>query len=121
MEPDRRQHRRLEIRLPIECIPKPGERDQAFRTVTINVSTGGLYFEADMLNGMSVPPLGSVLDFELTVPPGDGHFPYESRLRGTGRVVRCLPLDRPSTRGQGDRPAQVGIGVRFQEPLRVGV
>src|SRR5207342_3399090 len=80
MDKDRRQHRRLSIRLPVECCPSKKDRQHSVRTVTNNISTGGLYFEVDLIEGVTEPQPNSLLQVELTVPPGDGHVPYEGRL-----------------------------------------
>ena len=44
---ERRKHRRLEIRLPLECSNWGGQPEVRYRTVTLNVSTGGVYFETE--------------------------------------------------------------------------
>ena len=87
---ERRKHRRLEIRLPLECRTTHGGRKTAYRTVTCDISAGGLCFEVES----NEFPVGTTLDMELGVPPGDGHSPYPGRVRGTGRVVRVERLPR---------------------------
>ena len=72
---DRRKHRRLAIRLPVECCPKGESRERAMRAVTSNISTGGVYFEADVqeAGGRTVSaPFGEadLLELEMTIPPG---------------------------------------------------
>lgn len=118
MDQERRQHRRLSIRLPLECIPVREGRERALRTVTTNISTGGVYFELDLMEGVPVPEVDSVLAMELTVPPGDGHFPYEGRVSSVAQVVRHDVLAQ-ANRGQGERPGRIGVATRFQEPLKL--
>ena len=113
MENDRRQHRRLSIRLPVECCPSQLDRQHSVRTVTSNISTGGLYFEVDLIEGVAEPQPQSLLNVELTVPPGDGHFPYEGRLNSVAEVIRC---DRLSQTGARER---LGVAARFREPLKL--
>ncbi len=109
---ERREHRRLEIRLPLEYRPA-AEGACAYRTVTLNVSTGGLYFETD---SQDIGP-GTLLELELTVPPGDGHFPYVSRVSSVAEVLRARPLAREvSARPGGQR---LGVAARFREPLKL--
>ncbi len=118
MPEERRQYRRLAIRLPLECSPPDQGRDGAIRTVTSDVSTGGVAFEIDQLEGVTVPPVSSLLNIELTVPPGDGHFPYEGRVTGVAEVVRCDRRPR-TTASRADAPARFGVAARFREPLRL--
>lgn len=117
-EADRRQHRRLCIRLPLECYGAHQGRERALRTVTTNISTGGLYFEMDLLDGIGRPAPRDLLAVELTVPPGDGHFPYAGRLSSTAEVVRCDPL-APLQNGNATGVPRVGVAARFSEALRL--
>lgn len=115
---ERRLHRRLAIRLPVEYTVDRDGRPQTSRAVTHNISTGGLYFEADLLDG--VPhylPVDIPLEIELTIPPGDGHFPYEGRVRSVAEVIRC---DTLRSNGNG-RPVRqrLGVAARFRDPLRL--
>ena len=119
MKQERRQHRRLAIRLPLECYPEDSGPEQAVRTVTGNISTGGLYFELDLLDErVPAPQVHSMVNVEMTVPPGDGHFPYEGRVRTAAEVVRCDRLAGAVNR-QPAAPPRVGIGARFREPLHL--
>jgi len=115
---DQRQHRRLAIRLPLECSPRDLWEERPMRTVTTNISTGGVYFEADLIDDVSVPRLHSLMDIALTVPPGDGYFPYEGRVTSVAEVIRCDPLKIPESAGPETTP-RVGIAARFKEPLRL--
>ncbi len=118
MEQERRQHRRLDIRLPLECYPVEAGRAQALRTVTTNISTGGLYFELDLIEGVSPPEPQDRLQVELTVPPGDGYFPYQGRVSSVAEVLRCDELPQAESAG-GERFARVGVAARFREPLKL--
>jgi len=55
------------------------------------------------------PSIGAKMELELTIPPGEGHFPYAGKVRGTGTVLRCgrIPSDQP----------RWGVAARFDEPL----
>ncbi len=115
VETERRQYRRLAIRLPMECSPAGKGEAQSLRTTCSNVSTSGLYFEMDLIEGVPTPQPKAVLNLSLTVPPGDGYFPYEGRVTGTAEVVRCDQL----APHRGDIPARLGVAVRFREPLKL--
>ena len=109
---ERRQHRRLNIRLPLECRTMGEEPQVVYRTVTLNVSTGGLYFELDTERIRE----GMLLELSLTVPPGDGHFPYHGSVHCVGEVVRVQKVSRTegSTESARDR---FGIAAKFREGL----
>ncbi len=119
MDEERRQHRRLAIHLPLECYPSRLGPERAVRTVTGNISTGGLYFEVDLLDEVAVPEVRSLLNIGLTVPPGDGHFPYEGRVTTIGEVVRCDPPRKPPLPDPDAPPPRMGVAVRFREPLKL--
>ena len=108
-ESERRNHRRMTIRLPIECVSSSNGHQVTYRTVTTDISSGGVCFEAD---GNDFP-VRACLEIELGVPPGDGHSPYAGRVRGTGRVVRV-------DRGNGDPAhAKYRIAANFSKPLKL--
>ena len=103
---ERREHRRLQLRLSLSrltCSAGPAWNEEVW---TDNVSAGGMYFRVP--EGKE-PECGQPVSFELTVPPGDGHSPTDTRLEGTGTIVRT---DRSE---QGD----LGVAVRFARRLNV--
>ena len=106
---ERRGDRRVVIRLPLECLVSCDGRRITYRTVTHDVSSGGVCFDADSDDF----PVGASLEMELGVPPGDGHSPYPGRVRGTGAVVR---VDRPSG---GEPEAPFRIAAEFAKPLKL--
>lgn len=114
---ERRTHRRLAIRLPVECRTKTDGRELVLRAVTGNISTGGVFFEAELSNGTTPLLPEAVLDLRLVVPPGEGHFPYEGRLQCTARVVRSQEL--ASSQQSGPLRRHIGVAARFCEPLRL--
>lgn len=116
MSRELRQHRRLELRLPIECQRLNTGEDRALRSTTRNISSGGVYFEAELADGIAPPELASLLSVELTVPPGEGYFPYEGRVSGVAEVLRCEPLTSSSSAATANR---VGVAARFREPLKL--
>lgn len=118
MEAERRQHRRLAIRLPLECYSSLTGRERALRTVTTDISTGGLYFEADLPEGASPPDPNSLVQIELTVPPGAGYSPYEGRVSTVAEVLRSDRLKHQARSG-GAGPDRVGIAAKFHEPLHL--
>ena len=106
---ERRKHRRMAIRLPIECVSSSEGHQVTYRTITADISSDGVCFEADGNEFRIRTPL----EIELGVPPGDGHSPYAGRVRGTGRVVR---VDR--TNGDAAH-AKYRIAAHFSKPLKL--
>ncbi len=107
---ERRQHRRLAIRLPVEYAVAGGTAAPQLRAVTLNVSTGGVYFEA---SSAGLCP-GTEIEVAMTVPPGDGYSPYGGRVRGAAEILRVEPL-LPHSPGS-DR---VGVAARFRRDLKL--
>jgi len=116
MDRERREHRRLDINLPLECHDPVRADAPAFRAVTRNISTGGLQFEADLVNGHEPPPVQSLLTVNLTIPPGEGHFPYEGRVTSLAEVVRCDVLNHAIGEQSSRR---IAVAARFREPLKL--
>lgn len=117
-EEERRSHRRLAIRLPLECRRAESDREQVFRAVTSNISTGGLYFELDLPEGAEALAARSQLNVDLTVPPGEGHFPYQGRLSSVAEVLRCEPLTNGHASTPGG-PRRIGVAAQFCEALKL--
>ncbi|MBI4578930.1 MAG: PilZ domain-containing protein [Planctomycetes bacterium] len=111
---ERRQHRRLAIRLPVDC--RIQGLPQAVRAFTRDISTGGVYFEADLPAGTPRLPPACTLDLTLTVPPGEGHFPYQGRVTGSAELLRCDPLPGPAGKSGVVR---YGLAARFRQPLQM--
>ncbi|MCG8409462.1 MAG: PilZ domain-containing protein [Phycisphaerales bacterium] len=108
---ERRQHRRMEIRLPVECRREDGDGACIIRTITQNVSTGGMYIELDSPDF----GVGDRLRIELTVPAAEGVSPYQGRAICAAEVLRVQPL---SPKDAGD-PQRFGIASRFLDKLRI--
>jgi len=111
---ERRAHRRLEIRLPLQYHREGVGRCNVCRTTTLNVSTGGVYFET---TADDIQP-ADTLAFELGIPEGDARFPMHGKIATTGKVVRTLRIDRPASHGE---PAFIryGVGAQFQQGFRL--
>ena len=120
---ERRQHRRLPLRLPLAYRPadagrpatRSAETANAYtgRAVTSNISTMGVYF----VSGDASLHEGMALDLRLTVPPAPGVSPYETEVSTAGEIVRLL---RPSSNAcpAPNEPAPNGVAVRFNRPLQ---
>ena len=119
---ERRVHRRVSVRLPLECRPRGAPAGRAMRGLTTNVSAGGIYFETELNNSDAKHGAGpgggggALWEMELTVPPGDGHFPYEGRVSAVFEEVRREDLGGA---GKSVGWQRVGIGGRFHAPLKL--
>lgn len=110
--PERRKHRRLRIPLPIEYRANGADPSTACRTVTRNVSTGGLMFEV-IEAGIQA---GDRLEVSLTVPPGNGYLPYESRATAVAEVLRVAEVRPPDAPAHGGQ--RLEVAARFCGRLR---
>ncbi|MCK5269493.1 MAG: PilZ domain-containing protein [Sedimentisphaerales bacterium] len=113
---EKRQYRRLDIRLPLDFHLENVNRGNLWHAVTQNVSTGGTYFETTLDNINT----GDRLSLALGVDPQDQRFPPEGKITSVGEVVRVKTLDgQPS----GEEPAvtRYGIGLKFVQPLKMSL
>jgi hypothetical protein len=108
---ERRQHRRLEIRLPLEFRAGSAGRVDIVRTITQNVSTGGLFVELDRADYA----VGDLLDIELTLPAAEGVSAYTGRAKSRAEVIRIehLPASGPHA------IPRVGVAARFLDRLQL--
>jgi hypothetical protein len=112
MEPERRKHQRLAIRLPLEC-RFPGAAE-ALRSCTRDISTGGVCFDLELPAEAPVPELQSALSIAVTIPPGPGHSPYEGCVSAAAEVLRCSSLPEPKPGCE-----RYGIAARFKQPFQL--
>ena len=113
---EKRQYRRLDIRLPLDFHPEDVNRGNLWRTVTQNVSTGGAYFETTLDN----INMGERLSLALGVDPQDHRFPPGGKITSVGEVVRVETLDGQPP-GEGSAVTRYGIGLKFVQPLKISL
>jgi hypothetical protein len=107
---ERRLAQRLEIHLPIEFRQAREDGDFIVRTLTRNISSGGLYLELDRPDFKP----GDRVEAELSIPAAEGVSPYPGRATALVEILRVTPLDdRP-----GAAHSRHGLAARFLEPLR---
>ena len=107
--PERRGHRRLRMSLPLEYRRLGRPSTELYRSVVRDVSTGGIFFET----ALDDLKKGDLLEIELTIPPGEGHFPYQGRVSSKAEVVRTEKLvEQIST-------ARLGVGAAFQKGFKL--
>ncbi len=111
---EKRAHRRLKISLPLKFHKEGIGRSTVFSSQTINVSTGGTYFEtaADDIE------VGDRLALELEIPTDDTRFPLPGKIVTVGQVMRRTVIeDTPSK--DGLTFSRFGLGMRFQKGLNL--
>ncbi len=104
----RRRHPRLTIRLPVAY--RPANRGNApwRRDLTTDIAVGGVRF----LTAGDTLQTDDRLELELTIPPGEGYFPYAGKIRGTATVIRLGAAG--NDRGV---PGLSAVAARFDDPL----
>ncbi len=112
LPPERRKHRRLQMHLPLEFSRVAEPSAGQYHSVSRDVSTGGIYFET----AMDELRKGELLDIKMTIPPGEGHFPYQGRVSSIARVVRT---QKPSASAQRTANLRMGVGVAFRESFKL--
>ena len=112
LPPERRKHRRLQMHLPLEFSRVAEQTASQCHSVTQDVSTGGIYFET----AMDDLKKGELLDIKMTIPPGEGHFPYQGRVSSIARVVRTK---KGSISAQPSANLRMGVGVAFRESFKL--
>jgi len=111
---EKRSHRRLELRLPLEFYRTEAGRCASLHSTTVNVSTGGVYFET---TAEDLKP-GDELALELGVPTSENHFPQEGKIAAISKVIRVLEITKKRTAGGADFNC-FGIAAQFQKPLKL--
>ncbi|MHC4541617.1 MAG: PilZ domain-containing protein, partial [Planctomycetota bacterium] len=81
---EKRRDRRLGARFGILCHAVGSTANKSCDGHTVNVSSGGLYFET---TGTFEP--GSLLHVELSIPPTPGLLEFGGRIAGFARVLRA--------------------------------
>ena len=108
---ERRAHRRLEIRLPVELRRTGDGPTVVVRTITQNISTGGMYLELDRPDFAE----GDRLSVQITVPPAEGVSPYAGRASCIAEILRVIPRNP----GPGGEIERYGVAARFLDRLRI--
>lgn len=101
---NRRKFSRARLRLRIARLEGLDPIDQPKDLWTSNVSAGGMFFHVPLA---TEPAVGAALSFELSVPPGEGYSSSAGKVRGTGQIIRALPLTKTAS----------GVAVQFTQPL----
>jgi hypothetical protein len=85
---EKRKFKRLGAKFGVSCIVINSIKGQFQTGSTINVSTGGLYFETSS----DTFKQGSLLKIHLTIPPKTGILEFGGTISGFAKVLRTEPL-----------------------------
>jgi len=110
---EKRTHRRLRIHLPVEYHLAGSSRLKISRTVTVNISTGGVYFET---TADDIKPEDR-LALELNLNQDDDRIPPHSRISTVAKVLRVTTIPEKNK----DKPSfnRYGIAAKFEQPLKL--
>ncbi len=82
---------------------------QVVRTVTRNISSGGVYVELDAPGYR----IGDRIHVDLRIPPAEGVSPYEGQASCDAEVVRVAKVVKNE-----ETHERIGIAARFLDRLR---
>ncbi len=106
---ERRKHRRLQLAFPIRFSARSaGGANLHGQGMTLDISSGGLYFETDLAH---LPPARSEISVSLTVPRPTDLGESAVFLSGRATILRTCALDSRSRHHTGARWA---VAVRFE-------
>jgi hypothetical protein len=103
---ERRKYKRLGARFDISYREVGSATNRALSGCTVNVGTGGLYFETQ---DVAFKP-GSLLEVELSIPPKRGLLEFGGRISGYARVLRADIISGSDTGSTFDKH---GVAVQF--------
>src|SRR4030042_6454378 len=105
---EKRKFKRLGAKFDISCVDVDSFAEQFQTGSTVNVSTGGLYFET------SAGPFkqGNMLKVQLTIPPTSGLLEFGGKISGYARILRTDDI-RDLTRKGHASPEIYGVAIEF--------
>ncbi len=83
--PEKRKYPRLGAMFELTCNKVGSERGQIHIGRTVNISTGGCFFQTES----DVFEPGNLVKVELTIPPTSGQLEFGGKLAGFARVLRA--------------------------------
>jgi hypothetical protein len=101
---EKRRHKRLGAQYNISCRKVGSTINRPYNGNTVNVSTGGLYFETTT----DTFKQGNLLTVELSIPPTSGLLEFGGKIAGFAKVLRT---DSSSGR--------YGVALQFCRPPKL--
>ena len=81
---EKRRHKRLGVSYNLSCRKVGSTGNITYDGHTVNVSTGGLYFET----ARDTFEQGELLKVELSIPPTSGLLEFGGKIAGFAKVLR---------------------------------
>ena len=81
---EKRRHKRLWTKYDISCRKVGSTANISYDGRTLNISTGGLYFET----ATDTFEQGNLLKVELSIPPTSGLLEFGGKIAGFAKVLR---------------------------------
>jgi hypothetical protein len=81
---EKRRHKRLGAKYNLSCRKVGSTANISYDGHTVNVSTGGLYFEITT----DTFEQGNLLKVELSIPPTSGLLEFGGKIAGFAKVLR---------------------------------
>lgn len=103
---EQRRHKRLGAEYNLSCRKVGAMPNVSYSGHTLNVSTGGLYFETEA----DIFEQGNLLKVELDIPPTSGLLEFGGKIAGFAKVLRT---DSASGRH--------GVALQFCRPPKLDV
>lgn len=113
-ERDRRQHKRLNLALPIQVRAQDNTGTLFETTFTSNISAGGLYLETSRWHD---PEVDQVVDVSIGVPPVVSDMMPMAKITTSARVARVDEISRAEDADRAARRRQ-GTALVFCDRLR---
>ncbi|NIP23101.1 MAG: hypothetical protein GWN67_05555 [Phycisphaerae bacterium] len=110
----KRKYKRLPIKLDLSYVEADSTIKKSNTGSTVNVGSGGLYFET----GADVFKPGSLLKVELSIPPTSGLLEFGGSMSGLGRILRIDTISGSCT-GTEMPSARSGVALEFCQPLKL--
>lgn len=99
---EKRKFKRLPIKFGLSCRKVGSTTEKLYQGSTVNISTGGLYFETVDDTFMQ----GNLLKIELSIPPTAGLLEFGGKIAAFAKVLR--------TSNMSDTLSSVKYGVAIQ-------
>jgi hypothetical protein len=103
---ERRKYKRLGAKYNISCREVGSTTEGTHKGCTVNIGTGGLYFESEDVSFKA----GSLLEVELSIPPKRGLLEFGGKISGFARVLRT---DHVSSEGTSLASGKYGVALQF--------
>ncbi len=111
---EKRKFRRLSVSLDLSCRKVGSSGGKAYRGSTVNVSSGGLFFETAGTSFES----GNLIRVDLSIPPTEGLLELGGRISGFARVLRTSQPSQAQEK-QGADLTRYAVAAEFCRPLKL--